>query len=700
MLKKAVVALIVLAAAAAAWWFTRTPAFAIDVNADRNVLLVTVDTLRADALSSYGGKAATPNMDRLAARGARFDFAHAHAVVTLASHASILSGRYPYDHGIRDNTGYRFPPSMPTAATLLKTQGFATGAFIGGFPLDHRFGLNVGFDTYDDNLAPAAATAEGGERERRADAVVGSALQWIGGQQGKWFSWVHVYDPHVTYSAPPEFASKHPNEPYFAEVEWTDFALGQLFDRLSTLPRRTLVIVTADHGEGLGEHGELTHSLFAYESTLRVPLIIAELGGAQTSAPKGVVIETPVRHIDILPTILDGIAAPRASITSPSRPPGSSLLPLIASGSGDDRPSYFEAMSANLARGWAPLRGVLVGREKFIDLPIAELYDLKNDAKEQRNVFPVKTDRGNVLVNTLKSFNTAAPGRPQTETAEVKESLRSLGYIGGAVAAAKEKYTEADDPKRLIELEQTMTEASNAFREGRTDDAIRGYRNVIERRPDTEDAYRKLALVYWRTGKPEFAIAVLETALRNGVTQDEVKIRLGEYLARTGQTAKAIKLLTAFAGDDPDALIALGNTYQLAGRTADAVRTFEHLAAIDPKNGIAHENIGIAKMQAQDFAGAEASLRKAIDVDPSLAGAYTALGVVFARTNRKSDAITAWQRAVAIDAGDFSAMYNLIVNLIEAGRGAEALPYADRFIQTAPPELAPDVAAIRRMIGR
>ncbi len=709
MLKKALIALmalIVLVGAAAAWWFMRTPTFAINVNADRNVLLVTVDTLRADALSSYGGKAATPNLDRLAARGARFDFAHAHAVVTLASHASILSGRYPYDHGIRDNTGYRFPQSMPTAATLLKTQGFATGAFIGGFPLDHRFGLNVGFDMYDDNLAPAAggapsgALAQEGERERRADAVVDSALQWIGGQQSKWFSWVHVYDPHVTYAAPPEFASKHPNEPYFAEVEWTDFALGALFDRLSTLPRRTLVIVTADHGEGLGEHGELTHSLFAYESTLRVPLIVAELGGEQTSAPKGVVIDTPVRHIDILPTILDSISAPKSAITSPSLIPGTSLRPLMASGSGEDRPSYFEAMSANLARGWAPLRGVLVGREKFIDLPIAELYDLKDDEKELRNVFPIKTDRGSVLINTLKSFNTAPPGRPQTETAEVKESLRSLGYIGGAIAATKEKYTEADDPKRLIELEQTMTEASNAFRAGRTDDAIRGFRNVIERRPDTEDAYRKLALVYWRTGKPDFAIAVLETALRNGVTQDEVKIRLGEYLARSGQTAKAIKLLTAFAGDDPDALIALGNTYQLAGRTADAVRTFEHLAAIDPKNGIAHENIGIAKMQAQDFAGAEASLRKAIDVDPSLAGAYTALGVVYARTNRKSEAIVAWQRAVAIDSGDFSAMYNLIVNLIESGRGAEALPYADRFIQTAPPELAPDVAAIRRMIGR
>jgi arylsulfatase A-like enzyme/tetratricopeptide (TPR) repeat protein len=696
MLKKVAVLLVVVAAGAALWWFLRTPTFTIDVNADRNVLLVTIDTLRADALSVYGGKAATPNIDHLAARGARFTFAHAHAVVTLASHSSILSGRYPYETGVRDNTGYRFPQSMPTMATLLKAQGFSTGAFVGGFPLDHRFGLNVGFDMYDDNLAPPAG-GEAGERERRADAVVSSALQWIGTQNGKWFSWVHVYDPHVTYSPPAEFAARYQAEPYYGEVAWTDFALGALFDRLSTLPRRTLVIVTADHGEGLGEHGELTHSLFAYESTLHVPLIIAELGGGQTQTPASVVIDTPVRHVDLVPTVLDavGVDASREPTMS-----GTSLIPLVAAGSGEDRPSYFEAMSANVARGWAPLRGVVAGRDKFIDLPIAELYDLQDDPKELRNVFPVKTDRANVLLNTLTSFSVALPTRPQTETAEIKESMRALGYIGGAVAAAKEKYTEADDPKKLIEIEQMITAGAAALSAGNTDEAIRIFRNAIERRPDTEDAYRKLALAYWRSGQPKLAIVVLETALRNGITQDEVKIRLGEYLSQSGQATRAIQLLSSFAGDDPDALIALGNAYQFAGRPADAIRTFEHLAAVDPASGLAHENIGIVKLQARDYAGAEAALRQAIAVDPTLAGAFTGLGVVMAQTNRRNEAIDAWKRAVEIDNREFNAMYNLILNLAEAGRGQEALPYVDKFISTAPADLAGDVAAIRRMFGR
>jgi len=251
--------------------------FSIAPNADRNILLVTIDTLRADALGAYGGRASTPNLDALASHGARFDFAHAHAVVTLVSHASILTGRYPYEHGIRDNTGYRLRADQPTAATLLKARGFSTAAFVGGFPLDRRFGLTPGFDVYDDRMTRSGPTGEVDERERPADVVVKSALDWINAQAGKWFTWVHVYDPHEPYQPPGEFATRFASDPYLGEVSWTDAALGPLFDRLRGLNRPTLVVVTGDHGESLGEHGERTHSLFAYEATLRVPLVVAEL---------------------------------------------------------------------------------------------------------------------------------------------------------------------------------------------------------------------------------------------------------------------------------------------------------------------------------------------------------------------------------------------------------------------------------------
>jgi arylsulfatase A-like enzyme/Tfp pilus assembly protein PilF len=676
------------------WWWARSGRFTIGVNPDRNVLLVTIDTLRADALGSYGGGASTPNLDRLASHGAQFGFAHAHAVVTLASHASILTGRYPYEHGIRDNTGYRLDASQPTAATLLKARGFTTGAFIGGFPLDRRFGLNAGFDLYDDRLN-AATGPDSSDRERPANAVVDAALRWIRAQPGKWFAWVHVYDPHAPYRPPGEWATKFASDPYLGEVSWTDSALGPLFERLSSQPRPTLVVVTGDHGESRGEHGELTHSLFAYEATLRVPLIIAEVRGSAGSDPSGIRIDTPARHVDLLPTLVEAVGAPAAAQAA-----GTSLAEVVARGRGPDRPSYFEAMTAAVTRGWAPLRGVLVGREKYIDLPIAELYDLAADPREEKSFAASNGERVAVLMNTLKTFNTAPPARAREETPDTIERLRSLGYIGGGTAVVREKYTEADDPKRLVGLEQTLQQAAEAFRAGRTDAAIGLYRSVIEKRKDTEDAYRRLALVYWRTGRPRDAVATLELALRNGVTQREVRNKLGEYLSQSGQAGKAIALLEHDAGDDPDALVALGNAYELAGRHADAMRTFTHLIEVDPENGLAYENIGTAQLQAKDLPGAEASLRKAIAVDPNLAGAHTALGVVLATTGRKTEAIEEWKRAVTLDGADFNALFNLTLNLAETGRADEARNYGERFVATAPPQLLRDVETIKTLLAR
>jgi choline-sulfatase len=682
-----------LAAGAGAWGWLRTPAFAVGVNADRNILLVTIDTLRADALGAYGGRAVTPNLDRLAASGGRFTFAHAHAVVTLPSHATILTGRYPYEHGIRDNTGYRARPDQATAATLLKVRGFATAAFTGGFPLDHRFGLNAGFDVYDDTMDSGGE--DRGERERRADAVVRPALDWIGARPGKWFAWVHLYDPHAPYRPPTEWAARFPSDPYLGEVSWTDAALAPLFDRIAALPRPTLVVVTADHGESLGEHGEPTHGIFAYESTLHVPLIVAELGASRRGRASGVVVDAPVRHVDLLPTLLDAAGAPAVPGL-----PGASLRPLIAGELGPDRPGYFEAMMTAVTRGWAPLRGVVAGREKYIDLPIHELYDLTADPGETTNRAPQSPARAGVLLNTLLTFDMSPPARARQETADTVERLRSLGYIGGGSAPQKASYGEADDPKRLIGLEQLMQHAADAYNEGRVPEAIEMYRSVIEKRADTEDAYRRLAFIFWRTGRPADAIATLESALRHGVTQPEVRNKLGQYLAETGQPRRAIALLEHDTGDDPDALIALGNSYQLAGRDADALKTFTRLVELDPAGGLGYENLGIAQLKGGDRASAEASLRKAIERDPSLGGAYTALGVVLAGTDRRPAAIDAWKRAVDLDGHDVNALFNLTLNLLQSGRHDEAREYGARFIRVAPTAMKADVETIRRAIAQ
>ena len=687
---------LLLAALAAVWWWTRRPTgFIVAPDADRNVLVVTIDTLRADAMSAYGGRASTPRIDALAARGARFTFAHAHAVVTLPSHTSLLTGVYPYQHGVRDNNGYRVKPDTTTLAMRMKRLGFATAAFVGGFPLDQRFGLNAGFDVYDDRIGETGSTVDFALPERRADAVVSSALAWAGTRSDKWFAWIHLFDPHAPYQPPDEFARRYTEDPYAGEIAWTDYALGPLFDRLSSLPRKTLVIVTADHGESLGDHGELTHGIFAYEPTLRVPLIVAELG-AGTAPATGVTIDTAVRHVDLVPTILESAGAGRDDSL-----PGASLVELMRIGRGEDRPSYFEAMTANLSRGWAPLRGVIVGRDKYIDLPAQELYALDTDAREERNLAEARRDRTEVLLNALRGFNVAPPSLPGEETSAVRDRLRALGYVGGSPAAPRDRYGEADDPKRLIEIDAMLHRAGDLYQRGKADESVQAFQQVIARRPDTADAYRYLAFVYWQSGRPDEAIQTLEAALKHGVTHRDVRVKLGVYLAETGHAGRAIQLLDGLAGDDIEALNALGIAYGQANRSADAIRTFEHVLRVDPTNGLGWQNIGTVQLRAGDRTAAEASLRRALSIDDTLPGAYTTLGVVLSRTGRSSEAIEMWKRAVAINPMEFDALYNLTMTLIELGRRDEARTYGDRYISTAPPGFfAREIAEVRRALKR
>ena len=471
-----------LAAAAVVYWWPRERPFVLERAADQNVLLITIDTLRADALSSYGGAAQTPNLDRLASHGARFTFAHAHAVVTLPSHTSILTGRLPYEHGMRDNSGFRVKDGTETLATRLKAAGFATGAFVGGFPLTKRFGLTPGFDVYDDQMPALTGALAISMPERTADVVVGRAVDWIGAQHSRFFSWVHLFDPHSPYAPPEPHLARHAASPYHGEVAWTDQALSPLLEMLEGLSRPTLVIVTSDHGESLGEHGELTHGMFAYEPTLRVPLIVARVAPGERSkrlARRGspLVVDTPARHVDITPTVLEatGVAA------DPSMA-GVSLASAIRGEPAGDRPAYFESMTYNLVRGWAPLRGVIVEKSKYIDLPIPELYDLSSDPRESVNLAGRLRDRLDIMTRLLRGFSVAPPHRPGQETASAREALRSLGYVTGS-APARDRYTEADDPKRLVEVDRDLHRASEALRSGQTDDAIRLFDSVIARRP-------------------------------------------------------------------------------------------------------------------------------------------------------------------------------------------------------------------------
>jgi arylsulfatase A-like enzyme/Flp pilus assembly protein TadD len=705
--RKALVVLILigiasaLAASSALWFFRTSGSFELTTDPSQNVLLVTIDTLRADALSAYGGGAKTPNIDRLASHGARFTNTHSQAVVTLVSHTSILSGRYPYQTGVRDNAGYRVSPQMPTLASMLKERGLATGAFIGGYPLTKRFGLTRGFDEYDDHISETTGAIEFSLPERRADVVVSRAVNWITGRGGQqFFAWVHVFDPHAPYDPPEQWKAQYPGNPYLGEVAWTDSALGALFDRLATLPQKTLVVITADHGEGLGEHGETTHGLFAYESTLHVPLIIAEIDPKATSYPKPLVVTAPARHVDIVPTVLDAVGiAPDAQLA------GTSLRtqiinPKLINPTISDRPSYFEAMTGFLTRGWAPLRGVIAGGDKYIDLPIPELYQLTKDPTEQRNLAPSDASRVNVLSKTLATFDTALPGQPSAESANVSEQLRSLGYASrGPALAAKKIFTESDDPKRLMDLDRDLHAANDFYTSRRYPEAIGMFERVIARRPDLVDAYRYMAYVYWQMGQPASAISTLEKTLTLGIADQDIRTRLATFYAQTGQPQKAITLLTNLPTDDVEALNALGIAYGQAGKNAEAVQTFQKVLAADATNGIALQNIGTIKLRENKIAEAETWLQKALTADPSLANGYTTLGVIYQRTGRSPQAIEAWRRAVELDGREYDALYNLIVSLADSGNVTDARGYAQQFLATAPPAFyAKELADIRRLL--
>ncbi|MCU1383636.1 MAG: hypothetical protein JWL71_2333, partial [Acidobacteria bacterium] len=513
------------------------------------------------------------------------------------------------------------------------------------------------------------------------------------------------FDPHAPYTPPPPFDTQYAGRPYYGEVAATDAALGPLLDELRGAARPTLVIVTGDHGEGLGDHGELSHGLFAYEATLRVPLIVAELGGAEAGGagqPRraaGEVSPVPARHVDILPTILDAVGQ-----TAPGDLPGRSLLAASERrGGAPARTSYFEAMGAMLNRGWAPLTGVLADREKFVDLPIPERYDLSADAAERVNLSGRDAARDRTLAASLRGFNAAPPGQRRAEDPEAAARLRALGYVAGS-APAKTRYTAADDPKQLVDLDQAVHHAVDAVSARRFADAAAIYERVIARRPDMAIAYRHLAFVEWQRGHPQGAIGVLQRALGAGVAQPALAAQLGGYLADTGRIAEAIALLEPLARDpaaDAETMNALGIAYVQAGRRDQAARIFERVLAANPDSSVPLENLGVMALDRGDLTAARRYFERAVHADPRSSRAHAGLGVMLVRSGDRAGAVASWRRAVQLDPANLDALYNAGTTLARDGQMEAARPYLEQFLKSAPPAFyAKDLKEVETLLRR
>jgi arylsulfatase A-like enzyme/cytochrome c-type biogenesis protein CcmH/NrfG len=647
-----------------------------------DIILITIDTLRADSVGFAGNtRVKTPFLDRIASEGMVFTNAHAHNVVTLPSHVNILTGLYPYQHGVRDNAGFKLDAKHETVATVLRRGGYATGAFVGAFPLDSRFGLNQGFDVYDDNYGKGAATLDFVLQERPATAVLSAATRWWQSSEGKKrFLWIHLYDPHAPYRPPEPFATRYLNDPYLGEIAYVDDALSKAIPPL--LSNNALLIVTADHGEALGDHGEQTHGLFAYEPTLKVPLIVWQRG------MKHRLESSYVRHIDIVPTILEA-----AGIAKPAALPGE---PLTANRG--PRDTYFESLSTSINRGWAPLTGVIHGDEKYIDLPIAELYDLLRDPQEANNLREERRRNVEEARRILASFHAnVTTGR--NVSAEEAAQLRSLGYVSGA-GAAKKVYTVADDPKNLVAIDSKMHQVIDAYERRDLGKALTLAREVVTARPDMAAGRELLAFMLQQHERMGEAIANLREAIRTGGETAGLRVQLGLLLTESGKVDEAVRLLAPLArGGDPDALNAYGVALADQGMLDQATQQFQRVLQSDPNNAPALQNLGIVALRRQDMTSAQQHLSRALELNPRLPLALNTLGVVYARQGDFARAVEMWNRAVDVDPRQYDALFN--IGLVEgrAGHSAKARTALTRFVNTAPKErYAADIAAARQAL--
>ena len=680
----AVLATLVVVSLAACRAEPATNTSSADAVTGRPIVLITIDTLRADALGFAGNsRVRTPNIDRLAHEGLVFANTHAHNVVTLPSHVNILTGLYPYRHGVRDNEGFRLDPKIPTLATLLKRRGYATGAVIGAYPLDARFGLSRDFDLYDEK--GRAGSQRGRFLERQASEVVAAALDWYRQNAGcPRFLWVHLYDCHAPHVALPAFAQEYADAPYLGEVTGVDEALGPLLEDVRRSGPPTVVLLTSDHGEALGDHGEETHGIFAYEATLHVPMILWCPSLVRPGTDRD-----PARHVDIFPTLLEAASEPA--------PAGLSGKSLFHRESAAGENSYFEALTATLTRGWAPLRGEMNGRWKYIDLPLPELYDLTEDREERRNLFTRDSETARSLARALPEEARPQPG---SQPEESLARLRSLGYLGGS-AAARKAFGPADDPKNLIDLDRDIQNAVLLYQKGKLVQATNLVATLVERSPTMALGYEYLSFLQGQSGRDDRAIATLELARRRGLLDQRLSARLALLYGAHGRSREALALLEPLQKDaTADTWNALGTVLATAGRVPEALSAFENALRVDPKNVIAYQNIGLTHVQHAHPGEAVAAFEKAFSIDDRLPRAWNGLGIALEQLGRHREALDSWQRAVRLDPEQFEALLNLGTVALEQGEKALGRQALERFVATAPPRLfEQDIRKARRLLS-
>jgi len=667
----------------------------IDSEKDRlNFLLITIDTLRPDRLSCYSSEhLKTPNIDGLAEKGVLFLKAFAHTPTTLPSHTNILLGTTPLYHGVHDNSNFVVREEFLNLGGHLKSHGYSTAAFVGAFPLDSRFGLTRGFDVYDDNYG-STSSQEFSYIERRAEVVVERALNWLADQNTPWFLWIHCFDPHQRYGPPEPFKTQYKNHPYNGEVAYVDFTLGKLFAYLeeNDLNDNTLTIFTGDHGESLGQHEESTHGYFGYNSTIWVPLIISFPGIKQGQ------IGQNVSHVDIFPTVCDVLG-----LEKPSYLHGVSLLPAINGKKLANRAIYFESLYPYYSRGWAPLKGIIQGDEKFIDSPIPEFYDLEKDFDETKNLAETKKldkyrDRLTKLIEEQSSAGKV--DSKQKIDRETREKLQSLGYVSTLSTTRKKAFTPKDDLKVLLPYQDKLMKAMGSYHKGKIDEAIVLLKDIVAEREDFNLAYTYLATLYKEQNKLREAVEILRKGFENNPSSYQIIISFGLFLTEVRQYDAAVEILEkglALIDYDPELWNYLGVAYWRKGNFEKALDAYERALSLDYNYAIVFNNLGSLYLSLFLTTGelkarqkAIRNFKKAIELDPDYPSPYNGLGGAYRNAGNIEGAIYCWEKAVELKP-DFSfPLYNLGLAYLAKGDKAQALSYFAKYKEKYYHSLSPE----------
>jgi arylsulfatase A-like enzyme/tetratricopeptide (TPR) repeat protein len=615
-----------------------------------------------------GGGVATPNLDRLASSGAVFTQAITTAPITLPAHSSILSGLYPTSHGTRFNGIFRLPDEVETVAETLKGEGYATGAFIGAFVLDRRFGLEQGFDLYDDDLPEENTVNPVHFAERRAEEVVARAIAFIEAhKREQFFVWVHVYDPHLPHNAPSPYPERYPGRAYDAEVAYTDASLGPLLDAVDD--DQTAVIVIGDHGEGLGDHGESSHTLFVYDSTMKVPLLVKAPG-----VPPGTRVDRQVRSVDVAPTILE------LGGVSPGEPiDGVSLLGQLTPESEEELSAYGETFGTLYQFNWSELRFLRKDGFKFIEAPRPELYDLRADPGETKNLWsesPPEVGKRfrRELARVVKAEREAA-AEPVDE--ETKRRLESLGYVA---SAPRKNSGGLPDPKDRVEIFDRMQELLSpdvpAERE------IQGFREILALEPSNILAQKRIAGVLAEEGRLEEAVVEFQKLHRIAELDSKDWENLVSALLLLNRTEEALTLTEQALAEFPwyrELYVVRGEALEKAGRFDEARGAYTKAVELGPEIAENYWRRGTVAWKLGDTAGAERDFRESLTRDAALEEGRLALSRLLSETGRSAEAIE-----LLGTAGTASRKAGLAEAQIASGRYDEARALLEEALKLEP----------------